>query len=73
MKQLGIGRSSPLSAQLMLIVLFCGSGCNSTSSAHQQCPLPNSTNNHNYLSYLLVLLTSELNFSSTRFLVRSNQ
>ena len=36
MKQLGIGRRALLSAQLMLIVLFCGSGCNSTSSAQTQ-------------------------------------
>jgi len=35
-KQLGIGRRALLSAQLMLIVLFCGSGCNSTSSAQTQ-------------------------------------
>ena len=36
MKQLGMGRRALLSAQLMLIVLFCGSGCNSTSSAQTQ-------------------------------------
>jgi hypothetical protein len=35
-KQSGIGSRALLSAQLMLIVLFCGSGCNSTSSAQTQ-------------------------------------
>ena len=42
-KQLRIGRGALLSAQLVLIVLFCGSGCNSTSSAQTQ--LATSTSN----------------------------
>jgi len=42
-KQLRIGRRALLLAPLVLIVLFCGSGCNSTSSAQTQ--LPTSTTN----------------------------
>src|SRR5271165_7691800 len=42
-KQLRIGRRALLLAPLVLIVLFCGSGCNSTSSARAQ--LPTSTTN----------------------------
>ncbi|HTR22393.1 MAG TPA: L,D-transpeptidase family protein [Terriglobales bacterium] len=43
MKHLRIGRLGQLSAPLVLIVLFCGSGCNSTSSAQTQ--LATSTTN----------------------------
>ena len=43
MKHLRISRGALLSAQLMLIVLFCGSGSNSASSAQAQ--LATSTSN----------------------------
>ena len=36
MRQLRTGSRALLFALLMLIVLFCGSGCNSTSSAQTQ-------------------------------------
>ena len=41
MKQLRIGRRALLLAPLVLIVLFCGSGCNSTSSAQTQLATSN--------------------------------
>ena len=43
MERLRISRGAQLSTQLVLVVLFCGSGCNSTSTAQPQ--LATSTSN----------------------------